>query len=49
MKKYIVPVWEILEFNANDIVTASGLTNNGSAGEIGSENGGDGGNFGDIF
>lgn len=50
MKKYITPAWEILVFNASDIVTTSGgLTNNGVAGEVGSENGGDGGFFGDIF
>ena len=50
MKKYMAPEWEIFEFNANDIVTTSvGLTDNGAAGEVGSENGGDGGNFSDIF
>ena len=50
MKNYITPEWEIFEFNTSDIVTTSrGLTNNGAAGEVGGENGGDGGNFGDIF
>ena len=50
MKKYIAPEWEIIGFLMEDIITtSSGLTNNGAAGEVGSENGGDMGNFGDIF
>ena len=50
MKKYRAPAWEILEWDTSDIITTSGgLTDSGEAGEVGSENGGDGAIFGEIF